>query len=245
MLRLEDTYLYKWNNGRLPKNLNIHASNSSIEDKTIIKFSNSNHRTYGVEVLNFMNTEPIITYDFIFSVAKKRVSEFQEIVNKLKSHKFKNSLNISDNTLWKEKEISLHESVISGIHEMDHNIQNVEYTKFTYNFKGEATTIIATTFILESAIKIFSKIWGYDEDGLEYRLLNFNIGDIVSTKKERDKDYMILDIIWSQNGDTFDEKYVISEMKKNGVTITYGNVEVKNVEELTWSRNNRIDDILN
>jgi hypothetical protein len=98
---------------------------------------------------------------------------------------------------------------------------------------------------LEDTIEIFSKIWGYDEDGGEHLLTKFTIGDIVSRVKDQSEDYLVLDIIAEKNYNEFILNYEICKMMTKGQIIKYDKSEVVRESDITYSRNNRIDDILN
>ena len=120
-----------------------------------------------------------------------------------------------------------------------------EYTKFTYEFEGRLSSIMAYVMFLEDTIEIFSKIWGYDEIGSEHILIKFAIGDIVSKVGDQSDDYLILDYSPQKNGKDFSIQYEICKMIKKGQIIQYGQSENVRESDITWSRNNRIDDILN
>lgn len=100
--------------------------------------------------------------------------------------------------------------------------------------------------LLETSIEYFSQIWGYDEDGKEYNLMKFPIGNIVSPVDDKSKDYLILDYQFTRAG-SFNINYVACEMfaDKKSTIVKYGPVKTFSEENLTWSRTNRIDDILN
>ena len=98
---------------------------------------------------------------------------------------------------------------------------------------------------LEDTIEIFSKIWAYDEDGSEHTLTKFAIGDIVTKTGDRTEDYLVLDFSPTKSDNKFNINYEICKMIIKGQIIQYGQAEFVNISDITWSRNNRIDDILN
>ena len=104
---------------------------------------------------------------------------------------------------------------------------------------------MAYVMFLEDTIEIFSKIWGYDENGGEHVLTKFAIGDIVTKTGDQSEDYLILDFSPTKSDNKFNINYEICKMIKRGQIIQYGQVEFVNISDITWSRNNRIDDILN
>jgi hypothetical protein len=99
---------------------------------------------------------------------------------------------------------------------------------------------------LEDTINFFSEIWGYDEDGSEVCLLKYPIGTIVSLEKDKSKDYLVLDYKYSKSDGKYHIDFVASEMlNSKGSIIKYGDVSTFNESQLCYSRNSRIDDILN
>ena len=71
-----------------------------------------------------------------------------------------------------------------------------------------------------------------------------NGGDIVSKIGEQSEDYLILDISAKKNGREFLLYYDICKWTTKGQIIQYGQTEIVKESAITWSRNNRIDDIL-
>ena len=105
---------------------------------------------------------------------------------------------------------------------------------------------MAYVMYLEDAINFLSEIFGYNEDGSEVCLLKFPIGTQVSTLKDKSTDYLVLDYIYRKMDGKYFIDYIASEMtKNNGSVITYGEVLDFREKDLCYSRNSRIDDILN
>jgi hypothetical protein len=99
---------------------------------------------------------------------------------------------------------------------------------------------------LEDAINFFSEIWGYNEDGTEVCLLKYPIGTIVSKPSDKSTDYLVLDYKYKKLDGKYFIHFVTSEMLNNkGSVITYGEIYTFIESELCYSRNSRIDDILN
>jgi hypothetical protein len=97
---------------------------------------------------------------------------------------------------------------------------------------------------LEDTIEIFSKIWAYDEDGNEHILSKFSIGDVVTKIGDQSNDYLILDYSPIKTDKTLFVDYEISRMIEKGQVIQYEKSEIVSSNDITWSRNSRIDDIL-
>lgn len=187
--------------------------------------------------------DPHVNYNFSFSVSSNRTEQFFEILNKILRKPFENQFNYKD----KNYKIELSNENIVDKEEEKHKLLEKEYTRFTYKFSGKLTHIIAYISCIEDTIAYFEKIWGYDEEGKEHCLLKYPIGSIVSTTKDKSKDYLILD--YSYEKDTNDNYYIhyycCEMLNTNSPIIQYGESNLHLEEELCFSRNNRIDDILN
>jgi len=190
--------------------------------------------------------DPHMKFNFSFSVAKNRVDNFFHIFNKWFSDKIETkTLFVDKSNKEKIGDIEVSESIIKSKAQTEHKVKEKEYTKFTYAFEGRLSSIMAYVMFLEDTIEIFSKIWGYDEDGGEHLLTKFSIGDIVTKTGDQSEDYLILDINAQKTGKEFSLYYEICKMITKGQIIKYGQSEIVRESDVTWSRNNRIDDILN
>jgi hypothetical protein len=61
---------------------------------------------------------------------------------------------------------------------------------------------------------------------------------------DQSEDYLILDFAPQKSGKQFSIDYEICKMILKGQIIQYGQSELVREDKITWSRNNRIDDIL-
>lgn len=238
-MQLTDVDIMKWNDSRLPQKLMVYAKYTNTLDINI-EF-NLNELSYNPSG-NFKPCgDPKIDFRFTFSIAKDRSDFFFEILNKLKSKKFDNKVRKDNGTYEK---LTIKEEDIKKIEETEHRVLNTDYTRYTYNFSSYASSIMAWVYLLEATIEFFSKIWGYDKDGGEHNLLKYPIGSIVCKGKDKSIDYLILDLDYEIRG-SYDIKYVIAQMISTGSIIKYGDIQREIESNLTWSRNGRIDDILN
>ena len=99
---------------------------------------------------------------------------------------------------------------------------------------------------LEDTINYVSEMWGYNEDGSEVCLLKYPIGTIVSLPEDKSKDYLVLDYSYNKLDGKYYIDFVVSEMMNSkGAVIKYGEIYTFNESQLCYSRNSRIDDILN
>jgi len=190
--------------------------------------------------------DPHMKFNLSFSVAKNRVDNFFHIFDKWFTNKIETkTLFVDKSNREKIGDIEVSESIIKSKAQTEHKVKEKEYTKFTYEFEGHLSSIMAYVMFLEDTIEIFSKIWGYDENGGEHVLTKFAIGDIVTKTGDQSEDYLILDFSPTKSDNKFNINYEICKMIKRGQIIQYGQVEFVNISDITWSRNNRIDDILN
>ena len=203
--------------------------------------------SFGIDPdMEVITLDPHMKFTFSFSVAKNRVDNFFHIFNKWFTNKIETkTLFVDNNNKDKIGDIEISDSIIKSKKQVNHKVKEKEYTKFTYDFDGHLSSIMAYVMFLEDTIEIFSKIWGYDEDGGEHTLTKFSIGDIVTKVGDQSEDYLILDLNPQKSGNHFSIDYEISKMILKGQIIQYGQSELVREDKITWSRNNRIDDILN
>jgi hypothetical protein len=187
--------------------------------------------------------EPVIQYEFSFSIIENRKEHFFILLERMFKNEFKTHFiyndGISKIEIYKESDIEKSE--------ITHSLLNRNFKKYTYRFKGKLASIIGYISYLEDAINFFQKIWGYNEDGSEVCLTNYKIGDVVSLKDDKSKDYLVIDYNYIKKDNFYIVNYIISEMiaNINSSVIQYGVTYIKSDNDLTFSRNSRIDDILN
>lgn len=189
--------------------------------------------------------DPTLDFQFSFSVAKNRVDLFWDIFDNWYEEKIGNEVLYTDgNNNQKIYEIKVTEDIITEKKEIPHSILSKEYIKYSYKFKGKLSSIMAYVMFLEDTIDIFSKLYGYTEDGQEVNLTKFQIGSIVSKVDDKSKDYLVVDIYPQKMGLNFYIDYHITEVLTIGEIIRYGSTQKVNENEICFSRNSRIDDIL-
>lgn len=245
---LSDSEIMNWNDRLsstpyfvIPR-YHTHNSYPVIVFKQRVKTGNQMNPFGEAEVVTL---DPHMKFNFSFSVAKNRVDNFFHIFNKWFSNKIETkTLFVDNNNREKISDIQVSESIIKSKTQTEHKVKEKEYTKFTYEFEGHLSSIMVYVMFLEDTIEIFSKIWGYDEDGGEHTLTKFSIGDIVTKTGDQSEDYLILDFLPQKNDKSFSLEYEICKMITKGQIIQYGQAEVVRESDITWSRNNRIDDIL-
>jgi hypothetical protein len=244
---LSDTEILNWNK-RLDGSLysvypmsNIRNSHPHI---SVRQKSTSFNSPMGVD--NFVSTlDPFINYNFSFSVAKNRSEFFFNLFDKVSGEVENKVIYVDQSNNEKITDVIFTDDVISEKEVIEHDIFDKTYLRYDYKFKGKLSSIMAYIMFLEDTINYFSEIFGYNEDGTEVNLLKFPIGTIVSKSKDKSKDYLVLEYKYKKQDGKYKIDYLISEMTNNGPIIKYGDVEVGYEGDLCYSRNSRIDDILN
>lgn len=243
---LTDLEIMKWNDiveDYIIKPYNSHYS--SFPD--ILIFKDASDPWVGNSMEQVL--EPKIKYNLTFSVSSNRTEAFFDILEKMLGAEFLTNLSTKTNDSNNEtrKLINPDTSVLISEESEEHEVLNRKFTRYSYKFGGNLTSIMAYVSCITDAIKYFQMIWGYDEDGDEHCLLQYPIGSIVSKPEDKSKDYLILQYDYSKNtNDKFKIKYFISEMlDTNSSVIEYGESKLCEEDEICHSRNNRIDDILN
>jgi hypothetical protein len=247
MKYLTDTEILKWND-RLSNMPNKYGNIISVYPK-----SNMNSNPY---ILYKSKTsyggfkdipEPTIDFTFIFSVSSNRLEEFLDILNSSFKEEFvtKSVFLDLEKRVDRVSDIIINESIIKSKKESKHKISEREYTRYIYNFSGKLGSIIGYVSYIEDAVNFLSLMWEYSEKGSEISLLKYPIGSIVSKKEDQSLDFLVLDYKYYKIVNDYKISYVTAEIKENnGIIIKYGNVTTFSEDKITWSRNNRIDNIL-
>lgn len=248
MKYLSDKEILNWNK-RLEKSdysvyplSNYRSGNPDIMFRQKVKGFNP----MGVD--QFAETvDPFIRYDFTFSIASNRKETFFDLFEKLSKELFgtKSAYSDKDNDR-KVFDIPFSDGVIESKEESKHMVYEKEYIRYTYHFAGKLGSIMAYISYLEDAINFFSEMWGYNEDGTEVCLLKYPIGTIVSLPEDKSRDYLVLDYKYRRLDSKYFIDFIVSEMMNSkGAVIKYGEIYTFRESELCYSRNSRIDDILN
>lgn len=254
MRYLLDSEILKWNE-RLEKTPFMVYPKSNLQSSHVhISFrQKTNYRSgavappgMGIEFIETIDPH-INNYQFVFSVAKNRVSNFFDIFDRLREEEFGTTTCYTDtNNSHKIGEIKITDDIVVKKESSDHKISEKEYVRFSYTFTGKLSQIIGYVFYLEDTIEFFSNIWGYNEDGTEVCLIKYPIGTLVSDVKDKSKDYLILDYQYRKIDKNYYIDYEITEVLGGySSVIKYGDVKIIRESEICFSRNGRIDDILN
>jgi hypothetical protein len=247
MKYLSDTEILNWNR-RLERSdyavyplSNVRSGHPDIIFRQKI---NNGYSPMGEQLVETI--DPFIRYDFTFSVASNRKETFFDLFEKLSKESFGTKSIYRDQKSEKIMDITFNDTVIETKEENTHMVYEKEYIRYTYHFAGKLGSTMAYVSYLEDTINFFSEIWGYNEDGTEVCLLKYPIGTIVSLPKDKSTDYLVLDYKYRKLDGKYFIDFIASEMLNNkGSVITYGEIYTFRESELCYSRNSRIDDILN
>ncbi len=242
---LSDSEILNWNERLKNTNFMVIPTYGHKNSWPLISFKQTSR-----DGTSTITMDPFLDFQFSFSVVKNRVDFFWDIFENWYEDKVGNEVlyqdnnNINNNFNNKVYAIAVTDSIITDKKETEHTILNKDYIKYTYNFKGKLSSIMAYVMFLEDAIEIFSKLYGYSEDGTEVSLTKFQIGSMVSKKDDKSKDYLLIDISPIKIGKDYYIDYHISEVLAVGDIIRYGATQKVSENEICFSRNSRIDDIL-
>ena len=247
MKYLSDTEILNWNR-RLEKSdyavyplSNVRSGHPDIIFRQKI---NNGYSPTGEQLVETI--DPFIRYDFTFSIAYNRKETFFDLFEKLSKEQFCTKSIYRDQKSEKIMDITFNDTVIESKEENIHLVFEKEYIRFTYHFAGKLGSIMAYVSYLEDTINFFSQIWGYNEDGSEVCLAKYPIGTVVSLPKDKSTDYLVLEYKYRKLDGKYFIDFIVSEMLNNkGSVITYGEIYTFRESELGYSRNSRIDDILN
>lgn len=250
---LSDTDIIDFNNNLNDNRFIIRPEYTPFSSWPVIGFYlNTTHsdfmrRDYGIDYakVNGRITEPEIEYFFSFSVCEKRIDDFYDILDNILSREFEN-LVYSDST-DKHSNIIVNSNIIKSKNETTHTYINRSYKKIDYIFRGKVSSIMGYLKAIKNSIEFFGRIWGYSEEGEETCLLKYPIGNIVSTTRDRSKDFLVFGYYYDQLGDSFEILYEVYEIlsdEKSSI-IKYGDKLTLREDELTLSRTAQVNSILN
>jgi hypothetical protein len=249
MKYLSDTEILDWNRRLEKSDYSVYPHSNARSGNPDIIFRQKINNGYGMNAMGNQLVEtldPFIRYDFTFSIASNRKETFLDLFEKLSKESFGTKSIYRDQKGEKIMDIIFNDTVIESKEENTHMVYEKEYIRFTIHFAGKLGSIMAYVSYLEDAINFFSEIWGYNEDGTEVCLLKYPIGTIVCKLSDKSTDYLVLDYKYRKLDGKYSIDFVASEMMNaKGSVITYGEIYTFRESELCYSRNSRIDDILN
>ena len=247
MKYLSDTEILNWNRRLEKSDYAVHPLSNVRSGHPDVIFRQKINNGYSPMDEQLVETiDPFIRYDFTFSIASNRKETFFDLFEKLSKESFGTKSIYRDHKSEKIMDITFNDTVIESKEENIHLVFEKEYIRFTYHFAGKLGSIMAYVSYLEDTINFFSEIWGYNEDGSEVCLVKYPIGTVVSLPKDKSTDYLVLDYKYRKLDGKYFIDFIASEMLNNkGSVITYGEIYTFRESELCYSRNSRIDDILN
>lgn len=248
---LKDRDLLKWNERMDKSPYRVKVNSTWVNNNQLVSFYmkeniGSPHLIYNDAQSIRECPDPLVKWEFSFSVVESRKDEFLKILNRLLSKGISNHVDVYGNGNKHEK-INASVDILTSSDEFTHEIYNRTYIKYTYKFNGRLSSIMSYITIVEDSIEFFSNTWGYDEKGEEHCLVKYPIGTVVSKVKDKSSDFLVLDYDYVVDYKEFIINYVISEMftDEKSMIIKYGDSETVREDDLCYSRNDRIDNILN
>lgn len=247
MKYLSDTEILNWNRRLEKSDYAVHPLSNVRSGHPDVIFRQKINNGYSPMSEQLVETiDPFIRYDFTFSIASNRKETFLDLFEKLSKESFGTKSIYRDQKSEKIMDIIFNDNVIESKEEITHLVFEKEYIRFTYHFAGKLGSIMAYVSYLEDTINFFSQIWGYNEDSSEVCLVKYPIGTVVSLPKDKSTDYLVLEYKYRKLDGKYFIDFIVSEMLNNkGSVITYGEICTFRESELGYSRNSRIDDILN
>lgn len=247
MKYLTDSEILSWNKRLESSDYAVYPMPNKKSAEPYVSFRQKVSTSFNLPgATQVVTTDPFIRYSFTFSISKNRTKTFFDLFENLCKEPFGSQSIYVDLNNEKILDIKFTDSVIENKKEQTHMIYEKEYIRYTYEFAGKLGSIMAYISYLEDAINYFNEIWGYNEDGSEICLLKYPIGTQVSPIKNKSVDYLVLDYKYSKMDGKYYIDFVAAEMiSTNKSIIQYGNVKTFKEVDLCFSRNGRIDDILN
>jgi len=248
MKYLTDSEILSWNKRLEKSDYNVFPMPNRKSAEPYLAFRQKVSSNYNILPQNQMvNTpEPFVRYDFIFSISSNREETFNDLFDRISQEPFGSKTIFTDLNNEKISDIKFSDDIINEKVKSNHYVLEKEYVRYTYNFAGKLGSIMAYISYLEDTINFFNEIWGYNEDGSEICLLKYPIGTVVSTPKDKSVDYLVLDYKYRKLDGKYFVDFVVAEMlNTKGTIIKYGEVFTFREDELCYSRNSRINDILN
>lgn len=162
-----------------------------------------------------------VDYTYTFSISEEKEEIYKESLNKLRSYKIENYFIIDDNII----DVNFNDKPTESREE--HIVNNKKYIRYSYSLRSLICNVIVQFWLIETSLKF------------SIRDRKFKINDIVSPTNDRSIDFLIIE-------ETLDGDFIavkIKEMKEN--YIEYDLPTTLRNKDLTWSRTNRIDNIIN
>lgn len=249
-LRMSDSYIFGWNSRifETAKDLGVMVSATYTNQTGIdVKIRPSVSNSMIMSSLGASNEEvlldPPVKYKLVVSVAKDGMDDFDEITESLSQKTF-------DNHVWKTSNSSSRAVVIPtktvSINKVDHVVGGIEYIRHEWRMMGTLSEVMASCYIIETAVEIFGKCWGFTAEGDKVSMMKFPVGSMVCVDGDKSTDWLVLDYCFDLSSPSFSSTYdVISfQMGQGSAVVKYDKRMLVVEGRISWSRNGRIDEIL-
>lgn len=253
-LRMSDSFIFGWNSKLYDVVMNNCGSNITfmtsavytndtgidIKIRPVSQYHSptSNHTDPNDDVV----LDPPVVYKLTFSFAESCTEEFEYILETLMTKDF-------DNHVWKtskkKEKVYLNSKSITKT-QSTHKIGKLNYVRYEWLIKSTMSEAMAATYVVESAVEIFGKCWGVTEDGEKVCLMKFPVGSMVNLEGNKSEDWLVLDWSFDLLSPNFHHDYEVVAMteKPGSAVVSYDKRQLVSEHRISWSRNGRIDDIL-
>ena len=174
--------------------------------------------------------EPRLEYIYNFSIKKSLIDKYNEILNIVKSipvatssiSNDKSKRNLDTNSVKVKEKVT------------EHSIYKEDYFLYDIELEGLLGDIMLYIKQIEDALNFLSK------------KPMFKIHDVVSLPNDRSMDYLVVDYIYTKVANTYSIDYKIAEIISSEAedVIRYGSTKITDEKSLTWSRTQRIDEVI-
>lgn len=226
---LQDVEIFNWND-EIQENVNY------PNKKISIKQLHDNFNSYpSIKIEDNFEFISNFKYRLIFSVQSSKVDDFYNILKNLKKNGVPKNFVVVDGI---KREFEIKEDILV-VETTKFKLLEDEFTTFDFSFNGNLSHIIPYVTIIQDSLR-YLKVISDDKS------CKFRIGDVVSLKTNRSKNLLINSYVFQKVDRDFKVLYEASEIMENdGIVIRYGDVSIYSSNELTTSRNFKIDSILN
>lgn len=223
MIALNDLEIDKWNKkiNRKGYHLIISPRYTNSSRFAAIEIFKSNETLWIDRSSDINPNDMVINYSYTFSIIENKDDDFKLRLEKLREYEIGNKCIVNKKIF----DIKFCNS-IDEKREI-HTINGKNYVRYTFSTTDNIPSVVVSFWAIENAF--------------EYAIGNniFKVNDVVSLTTDRGSDYLILEHLP-------DNKYLVAKIKEiTDNSIYYEDAIKLEDKKLTWSRNHRIEDIIN
>ena len=117
-------------------------------------------------------------------------------------------------------------------------INDIEYTKLTFNFKSTPIYIIKTCIDITDLIEFINLIYEYDSDGLETIKVKYPIGSIVNILTEGEHNFMVDSYHFGRNKKIITYNLTQIDINYNKYGSKFNCIKESNLKPSRWNNLN-------